>query len=214
MTGSRRILFTVAAALSPLIFATTLTLWLRSFHVCDAISRSNWTERPLDDEARQYARQKGFDANFISHGEGLSFSTFRGRIIVCRGLQLNVTSRWDEDFEKKYVNNPNWSRTVTDIADMSPPGGELIGVLGWLGFGDTETQYAGGWRSSYRYVSLPLWLVAAATLVLPFAWVRRALRTKHRRNNGLCPSCGYDLRGSSERCPECGNVGASAGQRT
>ena len=210
----KRIFLAIAMTLSLLLFAATVALWVRSFRASDSISRSNWTEQPLNDEAREYAKLKGFDANFIGHGEGLSLNTYRGRIIFCRGLQLNVTSRWDEDFEKKYVNKPNWSRTTAAIDDMSAPGGELSGLLGWLGFGDTETQYASEWRSSYRYVSVPMWFIAIVTLVFPFVFTRKALRTKRRRKNGLCLSCGYDLRGSGERCPECGNLGASAGAAT
>ena len=29
-------------------------------------------------------------------------------------------------------------------------------------------------------------------------------RRRERKKLGLCVSCGYDLRGSKERCPECG----------
>lgn len=35
---------------------------------------------------------------------------------------------------------------------------------------------------------------------------RHLLRAKSRERNGLCASCGYDLRGIPRRCPECGRV--------
>ena len=41
------------------------------------------------------------------------------------------------------------------------------------------------------------------TLELVVSFVRRLGKRREARR-GLCPSCGYDLRESPERCPECG----------
>jgi rubrerythrin len=49
---------------------------------------------------------------------------------------------------------------------------------------------------------------AAGTLVLPLGWLVGALLSLRqawlRRHEFLCVSCGYDLRATPERCPECG----------
>ena len=56
-----------------------------------------------------------------------------------------------------------------------------------------------------RGVDVPLWIP-----VVPFAFLvwyncfSPAHRRRKRKKLGLCVKCGYDLRGSNERCPECG----------
>jgi hypothetical protein len=54
----------------------------------------------------------------------------------------------------------------------------------------------------YASVIFPYWVPAIPFLVLPLLWVRRHL--KHNRK-GFCPVCGYDLRATPQRCPECGH---------
>jgi hypothetical protein len=56
----------------------------------------------------------------------------------------------------------------------------------------------------YRAISVPYWaiilLAAAPAGIVLFRVGRRATRTRR----GCCAGCGYDLRATTERCPECG----------
>lgn len=53
-------------------------------------------------------------------------------------------------------------------------------------------------------VRLPLLVPIALFAILPAIKVSRWIRRDYRREHGLCLRCGYDLRGSTGRCPECG----------
>ena len=63
------------------------------------------------------------------------------------------------------------------------------------------------------FVGVPHWLVFLLFAVLP---VRRAaaalpgLRARLKRKPGHCRACGYDLRATPGRCPECGAVPEAA----
>ncbi len=63
----------------------------------------------------------------------------------------------------------------------------------------------------WRVVRIPIWFILTLLLILPILSGASLLRAHRRRRAGLCLACGYDLRGSSERCPECG---AAIGSRS
>jgi hypothetical protein len=65
-------------------------------------------------------------------------------------------------------------------------------------------------RDWYMY-SVPVWLPAAIFFTLALVCARRALRRPVAR--GICPACGYDLRATPDRCPECGAAPAALAAR-
>jgi hypothetical protein len=80
--------------------------------------------------------------------------------------------------------------------------------------------FATGYRAPHPFgsvsawehvVVLPYWALLALFGALPGAWLRR-LRGERvrraRREHGRCERCGYDLRASPQRCPECGTPAA------
>src|SRR5262249_43956953 len=78
---------------------------------------------------------------------------------------------------------------------------QAYGPLSFLGFG-----YAFGQRYGFeaRTLCVPHWFLALLFAVLPAVRLRAMLRDRRVNRDGLCPVCGYDLRATPERCPECG----------
>ncbi len=78
-------------------------------------------------------------------------------------------------------------------------------ALGWKGL-QTDwwpDRFILSFRGRTLFIRLPLWIPVLCFcfplyLSLPFH------RRRKRKKLGLCVKCGYDLRASKDRCPECG----------
>jgi hypothetical protein len=78
-------------------------------------------------------------------------------------------------------------------------------VRNGFGFGRTEAMITPGTASfRARVISIPYWVLVATPLLIGAAAAKLGSRRRHAA--GLCRKCGYDLRATPERCPECGMV--------
>jgi hypothetical protein len=64
--------------------------------------------------------------------------------------------------------------------------------------------YSGATHTS---ICFPCWFASLLTALLPVVWIVRWVQRLTRAKAGHCTTCGYDLRASPDRCPECGAVG-------
>ena len=64
-----------------------------------------------------------------------------------------------------------------------------------------------GFTAIHIPLYVPTLVFGGSFTYLGLPWYRR----RKRRKLGLCLECGYDLRGSKERCPECGREAGALG---
>ena len=185
-----RHLFTLCSALSLLLCVAACGLWVNSFQA------ATWTP-------------------FVSLGSGVRLESWQGRVFVVRftlsdesyymksevpivdGVRFRRSGRPDyEQFWRSLQPRKGVTVITVPVRYFWP-----AALRNGFGF---EYVATGGGPYGMQTLSVPYWFLVALTMLAPLAWLMRWRRRRHRRRTGLCPVCGYDLRASPDRCPECG----------
>jgi hypothetical protein len=99
----------------------------------------------------------------------------------------------------------NWQH----IAPQPGPGAAMSDLPRWnllrFMYGDSGQ----GPSVAFSWIGLPMWFLTSLSL-LPFAMWWRARRRRRALSPHACQVCGYDLRATPDRCPECGTVSTEA----
>ena len=111
---------------------------------------------------------------------------------------------WDTDFP---VDPVSYARRRPLKESMYSAGMDHFLEHRFAGFGaryHTDGPGSGAAGTVFRVLVVPYWFVLLAAAAPPAYWMIVTRRLRRRATRGLCAGCGYDLRASTGRCPECG----------
>jgi hypothetical protein len=178
-----RLLFTFCWGLS-LVLGTALTgMWARSYSRGDLL-------RHIGQESAA-----GSTSYFAS--------SHAGRVSVSRYVEPRPTDPF-------YLQGGNrlpdgFSSSHWDVKRKHPLSNNRL--LNLVGFDARLEQLALGTQHT---LVVPYYALVLIWLVTPGFVAFRYARRRRRHAAGLCPACGYDLRATPGRCPECGAAAAEA----
>ena len=179
----KRWLFHIVAGLSLLLFVATMAMWVRSCFRYDRFdydsgvnARLQWTGTVISFEAvRIWLTQVTFQLNRLPEEPPL------------QGWSTSSEARPTGPF----THTPYYPSSLSLDFGISRRRGVPTTFCGVPGTFDDLA------------IRVPLWTMALAFAMLPCCWVILWYR-RQRIRPGICTKCGYDLRASKDRCPECG----------
>jgi hypothetical protein len=178
----RRRFFTFLFAFSLLLCVAVCVLWVRSYWVGEAVYREGPSYRL---------------AVLSSRGQCSAFRT------TYPASAANGPTRW------MYSNRGMWAEVMRRPGFYrADPAVRGYGPIAGFGMFDKPAGPTSMGAAATREVFFPHWSLVLLTAAGPAAWYARRRRRLRSRSLGHCPACGYDLRATPDRCPECGTATA------
>lgn len=186
-----RKLVTGFSALALALCVMTCVLWVRSYRVSDRVTAKR------------------------VHAARYTWAMYRvwseyGTVDFSLGLRTYQAPGQAEAFARRVQ-----PTGTSHVAEMAAPNGTSRRVRPGLWFAfyaesSREVGEEGAFSASYRRATIPYWAICGALLILAMpgaAGLFRRRIARRRVRSGRCMTCGYDMRASPDRCPECGTPG-------
>jgi hypothetical protein len=186
-----------SAILVLLLLAAAALLWIRGYWAQDLAQVCyTWCPQPNACKLRWFSLR--------SANGRFEFAVVRNDFPDLLRYSRMYEPGWIERYREENQPGFSWHHNSTPLI----PGHRYATVGdGGFGFGHRHQDHPGAERhDEYWTLSVPAWFLILITALAPSVWLRRRLRQRYRATYNLCLTCGYDLRASTDRCPECGTA--------
>lgn len=176
-------LFNGIAAVSLVLCVATTALWATSYITSDSFVLC---------KSRQYSilSNRGFVAVICSTHYVVPFPS---------GPPFPASER--DSYSSTWRISCEIGDSYTDLSNPNFPG---LRVGKWSRWGEADLGLEGV-ESGYQAIA-PYWMVTLGLGFVPALWLGQSWRQRGELYHGCCTVCGYDLRATPDRCPECGKA--------
>jgi hypothetical protein len=196
MAAVKRRLLNIATAVSLMLCTVTVVLSVRGFWSADTFAVGKWWR----DGTVMFDRSYHLMTNW--HDIGINYTTETAHLTPHEQERLHATPWSFSHGTNEPPSFRQWSGGPREWP-YGPPG-----WMTWLGFSTYHFRditrgdaVNGPLTCDQTIATVPSWLVVMVFALIP-AW-RLWKRIRFARP-GACRTCGYDLRATLDRCPECG----------
>jgi hypothetical protein len=204
----RRAAYRFLIALSALFCLATLALWIRGHYARDGLWYSTDSMRY---SIHSYRGRIWFWT--LSIAPDPTAMVWTTPLHIGTGFEVDSVS---DSWYAPYIGPGKGIVLETDFTEA--PAGWNPPTRQWFGFRYVSTdswypkaQLQFGYPTARsRAIFIPHWGLVVLTAIFPAIAAIRFARNRNRGRDNLCLKCGYDLRATPGRCPECGHEPAPA----